>query len=236
MTTPPWSTGSDAGFTLLEILVGLAVSSLIMLGLSLSMKTINMGFDRATTSIGRQSTIAAGLYVVAGDIARIERAVDNPDAPTQFLFFGSRSEVIFVLAERPGNNRAGLYWVRLTVRKAGKGAELVRTRAPYHQGEHDLAAITWSDDVVLLRGDIQIDLSYRAPQAGLREWASGWQATNMLPGQFKIEITDTRTGRLRVPVFVQTLKITAEAACAAPGAPGCTLSSSGQLTGGSRSQ
>ena len=200
---------ADSGFTLLEILVGLAISSLVMVGLSLSMKTINQGFDQATVSIGRQATISTGLYVIAGDISRIERAIDDPDKPAQYLFLGNQSEAVYVLAERPGNNRAGLYWVRLLVRATKAGAELVRMRAPFIAGKNDIAAIEWTDEVVLLRGEISIQLSYRAPRLGLRQWASGWQTRNVLPTQIKIEVTDLKTGRLRVPVFVQTLKIDA---------------------------
>lgn len=230
------SAHSEAGFTLFEILIGLAISSLVMVGLSLAMKTVNQGFDQATVSIGRQATIATGLYIVAGDISRIERVIDNPDQPTQFLFFGSGNEAIYVLAERPGNNRAGLYWVRLLVRSTGKAGELVRQRAPYVEGQHDLTALEWSDEVVLMRGELAIALSYRAPRLGLREWASGWQARNMLPGQIKIEVTDTGTGRLRVPVFVQTLKISAEAGCAEPAGAGCSMAANGQLNAGTENQ
>jgi prepilin-type N-terminal cleavage/methylation domain-containing protein len=228
--------GADSGFTLLEILVGLVISSLIMVGLSLAMKTINMGFDQATVSIGRQGTIATGLYIAAGDISRIERVFDNPEQPGQFLFAGSRGEAVYILAERPGNNRAGLYWVRLLVRKTGDGAELVRMRAPYRQGQQDFAAIEWRDEVVLLRGGLAIELSYRAPRSGLRDWANSWLARNMLPGEIKIEIGDVGTGRLRVPVFVQTLKIGAEADCVAAGTPGCTMNSGGLISPPNRSQ
>ena len=228
--------GSQNGFTLLEILVGLMISSLIMVGLSLSMKTINMGFDSATRSLERQATITTGLDIVAGDISRIQRVVDNPESPRQFLFAGTRHETVYILAERPGNNRAGLYWVRLLVRKTDDGEELVRMRAPYSARQTDLAAINWRDDVVLLRGGVSIEISYRAPSAGLRSWANGWQARNMLPGEIKLEIVDIRTGRLRVPVFVAALKIGAEADCVIAGAPGCTIGTGGLLSGGSRSQ
>ena len=53
--------GSEAGFTLLEILVGLLISSLIMVGLSLGMKTINTGFDSAARLIARTGTLTTGL-------------------------------------------------------------------------------------------------------------------------------------------------------------------------------
>jgi prepilin-type N-terminal cleavage/methylation domain-containing protein len=219
----------DQGFTLLEVLVGLAISSLIMVGLSLAMRSINQGYDSTTQTIQRQGTMTTGLQVVTQDISRIERAVDDLNQPKRFLFSGRPREVIYVLAERPGNNSAGLYWVRLLVRDATDGEELVRMRAPFRRNEAELTAIGWDDEVVLLKGGVGIGLAYRAPRAGLRNWASSWDATTMLPGQIKIEITDLATGRLRAPALVGTLKIGAEASCTSADAPGCTLKSEGVL-------
>jgi prepilin-type N-terminal cleavage/methylation domain-containing protein len=224
--------GREDGFTLIEILVGLLVSSLIMVGLSLSMKTIDMGFNSAAKSLERQSTLATGLGIVAGDIARIQPVVDEPEHPTQFLFSGRRREAIYILAERPGNNQAGLYWVRLLVRKAAGGEELVRMRAPYARGQTAPPENSWNDEVVLLRGELAIEISYRAPRTGLRSWSGDWLAKNQLPGEIKLEIADIRTGRLRVPVFVGVLKIDAEADCVSPQAAGCTIDSGGIIGGG----
>jgi prepilin-type N-terminal cleavage/methylation domain-containing protein len=223
---------SKAGFTLLEILVGLLISSLIMVGLSLAMKTINTGFDSATRLIARTGTLTTGLHIVAGDISRIQRVFDNPEEPRQFLFTGARNEAVYILAERPGNNRSGLYWVRLVVRKTSDGQELVRMRAPYVAGTKDIAGIKWTDEVALLQGGVTIAMSYRAPRTGIRSWVNTWQARNMLPSQIKIEITDLRTGRLRVPAFVQTLEIAAEADCVVVKTPGCTMNTGGLITGG----
>lgn len=223
------SEDGESGFTLLEIMVGLLISSMIMVSLSMAIQSINRGFDQATQSLERQGTIATALHVVAEDISRIERPVDDPENPTRFLFTGKPQETIYILAERPGNNPAGLYWVRLLVRAGNDGTELVRMRAPYSPSATDLAAVAWGDEVVLIRGNMVIEFAYRAPRAKLRSWASGWEASNMLPGQVKIEITDLATGRLRVPAFVANLKINAEAACAMAETPGCTLKSEGAL-------
>lgn len=229
MVDPIVPNRGEAGFTLLEILVGLAISSLIMLGLSMAMGSINRGFDRTTAVIERQDGIAAGLHVVAGDLSHILRVLDDPAKPRRFLFSGGPEEAIYILGERPGNNEAGLYWVRLLVRKTAGGSELSRLRAPYVPGQTDIAALQWDDEVSLLRGKFAIALSYRAPRADLRSWAGTWLAQNMLPGEIKVELTDLATGRRRVPVFVVALKITAEADCVSAEAAGCTVKSGGVL-------
>lgn len=221
---------ADAGFTLIEILVGLAISSLIMVGLGAAMRTIDMGWNRTTQSVERQGEMSTAHHVLAGDIARIERAAVKGG----FLFAGTGSEAIYVLAERPGNNRAGLYWVRLLVREREGAVELVRMRAPFVSGGYDVGTIAWGDEVVLMRGDITVELSYRAPRAELRVWSTGWPAGNRLPEQIKIEVADRKTGLWLVPAMVLALEIDAEAACFDAGSSACTMNSDGALASGAR--
>jgi prepilin-type N-terminal cleavage/methylation domain-containing protein len=220
---------AEAGFTLLEILVGLAVSALIVVGLNAASASINRGFSQATRVIGRQDAIATGLAIVSGDISRILRVVDNPDNPQRFLFSGGSEELIYLLEERPGNNSAGVYWVRLSVRQDGPGFQLLRSRVPYLAGEIAPDADSWTDDVVVIAVDAAMEFSYRSPDNGLRDWTSDWQAGNQLPGQIRLRLSDLATGRLRVPDLVQTLKIGAEADCAVPAVSACTLQTAGAL-------
>ena len=226
----------ENGFTLLEIIIGLVISSLIMVGLSLALKTINMGFDSTTVLVERQSNISAGLAIVAGDIARIQRVVDNPEKPSRFLFSGNADSATYIMEERPGNNAAGLYWVRLETRSSGVFNELVRMRSPYVMGQNGIPALAWKDEVTILRGDFSIAFSYRSPMADLWNWSDSWQNQSFLPGEVRIELIDLRTGRLRVPGFVQPLKINAEADCVVLTQPGCTINTNGLLATGGSSQ
>jgi hypothetical protein len=227
---------AEGGFTLLEILIGLLVSSLILAGLSLAMGSINRGYEQTTAVIDRQGTLTTGLEVFNQDISRIERLVEDPANPTRFLFNGTPREMTYVLAERPGSNEDGLYWVRLAITKGNDGGDvLTRARAAFVRPVPALDSIAWKDHVVLIRGRMGLNFTYRAPRAGLRDWAGTWAASNMLPGQIRLEVTDMATGRARVPGFTATLKIAAEADCAEPGAPGCSMRNQGALTlGGSK--
>ncbi len=229
MRPHPVSSQSESGFTLLEILVGLLISSLILAGLSFAMKAINGGFERTSQSLERQGSIASALQIIDGDLSRILRVLDDPAKPQGFLFAGNESQVVFVLAERPAKTGAGLYWVRLQVRQINGGGEVARMRAPVLPGKADFAALDWRDEVVLLSGPYDITLAYRAPRFGFRSWASVWADQRMLPEQIKIEIRDPASGLLRVPVFVQSLKITAEADCVVAAAAGCTMKTKGQI-------
>ncbi len=116
----------ESGVTLLEVLVGLVVSSLILAGLSLAMGTVNRGYEQLGTVIDRQGETATGLTVFDDDVSRIARVPDDPEKPLAFLFSGLPREMIYVLGERPGSNEDGLYWVRLAIRAETRAERVVR--------------------------------------------------------------------------------------------------------------
>jgi prepilin-type N-terminal cleavage/methylation domain-containing protein len=214
------------GFTLFEILVGLVISSLIMVGLTASMRTVNAGWDAATAAIERQGAFAGGLPIIAEDIAHIERLANKTGQ--KFLFGGSPAEAAFIIAERDSQNRAGLYWVRLLVRSEAGVTELVRMRAPYRAGDEDPVAIDWKDEVVLLRGPYEIEMNYRAPRSGVADWRRYWEGENRLPQQFRLMIGDRSAG-ISLPEIVLALRIDAEVQCLANPGAGCTMTSRGVL-------
>ena len=225
----PTEPHGQGGFTLLEILVGLSISALIMVGLSMMTKTMNLAWIATNGILGNKDQVATGFYVIAGDISRIERMTDKPDDPQQFLFRGGPKEAIYLLAERPAFNQRGLYWIRLFVRSEDAETQLVRMRAPYEGRLQDFSGVGWSDAVVLLRGRYAINFSYRSGHGTATEWTASWDLSNSMPEQMRVEIWDPQSGQLVRPPFIQALRIGAEAACFDPQSTGCTLRSQGQL-------
>jgi prepilin-type N-terminal cleavage/methylation domain-containing protein len=219
---------SEQGFTLFEILVGLAISSLIMLGLSSAMRTMDMGWRRATEMGERQAMITTGLAVFGGDLARVQRIYDNPARPERFRFVGDKSEIIFPMIERDGHNEEGLYWIRYFLRKEGPDIELVRARGTYDAASLDLPSVVWRDTVVLLRGPFRMEFSYLPPVTG--SWDDNWPMQNRLPRQVRLDIETVRGRTLDVPPYVVALEQAAEIACANPESQFCTIKTGGTFT------
>ena len=48
-----------------------------------------------------------------------------------------------------------------------------------------------------------------------RDWSESWAAADAMPEQIRLTIADSATGRLRIPVIVQSLLVDAEVECAA---------------------
>jgi hypothetical protein len=121
----------------------------------------------------------------------------------------------YPLAERQGAAQGNFFLVRLRVEDADGLTQLIRECAPIAPGEVPGAGARWGDAVVLLEGPFDIGLAYRAQRSGDRRWAGAWSGTQAMPEQVRLTLADRRTGRLRIPMLVQSLPIDAEVECAA---------------------
>jgi general secretion pathway protein J len=219
----------ESGFTLLEILIGLAISALIMVGLSSAMRVVNMGWEQATDFGERQAMLKSGLRVFGGDIGHAERVFDDPAKPQAFLFAGTSSVMAFPMVERAGHNIKGLYWIRYEVRRAPEGVELVRWRAPFVLGRQDLAAIEWRDAVVLVHGPFDISFSYLSSAPSATSWSESWSMQNRLPRQVRLDIEGHGRTALVLPPYIATLRNSAELTCVRQDSNLCTLANGGTL-------
>lgn len=219
-------TGSgEAGFTLIEVLAALALASLILVSLNLAMSGVRQSVDRARESLSSQAALSAAADIFAGDAARILKIrLRGSDAGAGYLFEGSARSMVYPMADRRGAARPGLYLVRLTVQETDGQTLLVRDRAPLTAGGEMDGEPGWTEPVTLLEGGFDIAFAYRAPGKGVRAWSETWSGAEAMPEQLRLTITDRATGRLRMPVLVQALRVDAEPECAAGGS-GCGMAS-----------
>jgi len=218
------------GFTLLEIVVGLLIATMILTGLTAAARTINRGWQNGTGAALRQDMFDRALDVIAGDVARIERIVAPGEKAERYLFHGSATEMSYVLVDRPYPTAAQPYFVRLAVVGEGRSERLMRTRASYNAEAPDLATAPWGDEVILIEGGYSVGFSYRAPRAGIGQWTETWSLPNRMPEEVRIEIRHRHSGEMAIPPVVVALRIRAEPMCANPKASGCTVMTGGDLS------
>lgn len=213
--------GQQAGFTLVEVLAALAVSSLILVSLNLAMTTIRQGSETARGRLSDTAALSTAVEVFSNDIARIAMIRRNEEDKAQgYVFDGGPQQIIYPLTEWTGVTRAGLYMVRLRVDTSTQMTQLIRERAPLPAGASLEGDQEWVDPVVLLEGDYDVSFAYRAPRSGGRDWKDIWPGSPLMPEQIRLTVTDRKTGRLAMPVFTQPLGINGEVQCAAEG-PDC---------------
>jgi general secretion pathway protein J len=204
------------GFTLVEALAALTVASLILVSLNLASTTVRQGVERARQSLGSQAALSAAVGIFQRDAARIARLPrDGGEQAAGYLFEGSPGQMVYPLSEHQGASQGGLYLVRLRAENSEVGTQLIRDRAPLPPGEQPDQDPAWNDAVVLLEGPFDIAFAYRAQRTGARDWSENWSTPGAMPEQIRLTIEDRATGRLRVPVVVQSLLVDAEVACAA---------------------
>ncbi|WP_421693552.1 PulJ/GspJ family protein [Aestuariivirga sp.] len=214
ITASPSAGSRQSGFTLLEVLAGLILASLILVSLNLAMTAVNKGVARTRTSLGQQAGIATAIDIFGRDVARIAKIRRGEgEAFGGYLFDGRAGSVIYPLREDAGVTAPGLYLVRLSLREDKGLRQLIRERSPLALAGK-VGTPKWRDPVVLLQGPYEISFAYRAPSSGSREWSDTWDASSIMPQQIRLTIGDVATGRLRVPGFVQSLAIDSEVECA----------------------
>lgn len=205
----------ESGFTLVEVLAGLVLASLILVSLNMAMSAVGKGADRTRQRLGEQAEIGAAVDIFGRDVARIAK-IRRPAAPGEFtgyVFDGGREAMVYPLREQEALSEPGLFLVRLSVQHKDGQATLLRERAPLPARDDD-SLPAWRDPVVLLQGPYDIAFAYRAQRSGQREWSNGWKASEAMPEQIRLTVTNTATDRLRVPGFVQSLAIDSEVECA----------------------
>ena len=186
----------DAGFTLVEVLVALAVIGL-MSGLMLAM----MGQFRHLASADQKLTDEAALKKTAVHIAGLlERAERlpleiRPDAPLFFLQAGE-SSVRFLAVARSGALTSGLFEIEIGMEEQRGTKRLVQTISPRRAAKYAEGKVTFE---LLARAD-RLTLSFlqKSGAAGRAPvWSADWQTAGQLPAAVRVSIqAKDRSGSL----------------------------------------
>lgn len=215
--SPAASSRSDAGFTLVEALVAILLTSVIMAALAAVTAEWMPGWERGIGRLQRIDTLAAGLDRLADDIAAAE-IVSTQGAKAPPLFDGRELSLVFVRPTLNPNSTGGLEIVRIVQTSDDRGPILVRSTIPFtpdaaYAGEGD--AIAFANPVAMLRGPYSISFSY----AGVdRIWHDTWRQQVTLPRAVRIRLRDLAT--------LTTLAISTTAQIYAEVSPGCVSADS----------
>lgn len=204
-----------AGFTLIEMLVALIISSLLAVvlfnGLNLTVRS-SEAINRIQQESGRAFTIQHALRRILGG-ARNERVRDI-NGVQQVAFHGLEQEVIFVAPLTQLNDNSQLFWLKLTIEHQSDGdAQLVLKRRLYNQNpDEDIADALRSTQLDWIELSTELDLHgtfeilehspgaqfhfeyLSVDQANNVEWIDEWIEERDLPAMVRIhfDATDVR--------------------------------------------
>jgi general secretion pathway protein J len=208
----------EAGFTLIEALVALALTGLVLSALanvtSQWMPNWNRGMDR----IQRSEAIGLALQRIGADLAAAEYVPANRER-RQPLFDGSELSVMFVRTALGPNAGPGLDVVRIGETTDQREFLTVRSRAPFGplpQAASLSEQIQFVDPVVLFRSPFRLSFSYAGRD---RVWKSSWHEADRLPAAIMLTVRDAATERVLSVSTVTSVHADAAAGkdCSEPG-------------------
>ncbi|MGJ5180160.1 PulJ/GspJ family protein [Bradyrhizobium oligotrophicum] len=170
----------QAGFTLVEALVALALMGLLISALAAITAQWMPNWNRGLLRIQRNESLSVALDRISADIAAAEFI--RPDGETKsVLFDGSETSVSFVRVALGVRSGRGLDVVRIAEAGEGDGAVLTRKRAAFAPG----SARPLADPVVLLQAPYRVSFAYAGAD---RNFVPAWRASETLPAAVRVTV------------------------------------------------
>jgi general secretion pathway protein J len=208
----------EAGFTLIETLVALALTGLVLSALANITSQWLPNWSRGMDRIQRSEAIGLALQRIGADLAAAEYVSANREQQKP-LFDGSELSVTFVRTALGPNARPGLDVVQIGETADQREFATVRSRAPFGplpQAASLSEQIQFGDPVLLFRAPFRLSFSYAGRD---RVWKSSWHDADRLPDAIMLTVRDATTERVLSVSTVATVHAEAPAAksCAQPG-------------------
>jgi general secretion pathway protein J len=186
---------AEGGFTLIEAIVALALTSLVLYALANITAQWLPNWNRGVGRIQRAEEIGIALQRIAADLAAAEYVRANRDAERP-LFDGSELSLTFVRTAVGPNVGPGLDIVHVGEAKDRQGFVTVRSRArfaPLPIGSSLSEHVHLGDPVVLLHAPFRLSFAYAGPD---RVWKSTWHEADKLPAMIRLTVRDSTSQRV----------------------------------------
>jgi len=201
--------GSEAGFTLIEVLIATMLMTVILAALATVTAQWLPNWNRGMAHVQRAERLAIGLERIAADLSVAEMMPLNADAKAP-LFEGGELSITFVRTAVGPNTRPGLEIIRLIEKADDQGLALVRERAPFAPMPAD-AQLRFADQVVLIRSPFRVSFSYAGPG---HVWQKQWRGQKQLPDMIRISVRDIASGQVLAVSSAAIVHVNAPAECA----------------------
>lgn len=194
-TLPIKRRASEAGFTLIETLIALALTGLVLSALATITSQWLPNWNRGVERIQRSESISLALQRISADLAAAESVPANREQ-NQPLFDGSELAVTFVRTMMGPNARPGLDVVRIGESTDRGNFVTVRSRtafSPLPPATSLSEQLRFGDPVVLLRSPFRLSFAYAGRDM---VWKSNWRDLEKLPSAIRLTIRDAATERV----------------------------------------
>lgn len=228
--THPDRHANQAGMSLVEVMVALAVVALTFAAAVGGLRVLARSGDRGTALIERHDMLSRGLDALRHDFERMERVTSKRGRATEFLFSGDEKGVTFVAVEPPIPSEAGPYFIVYSIERSQEGNALLRGRAPFDASAKSLQRLKTQDEVAVLDGAYDFRFSYLERKGGRERWVGKWADRDRLPELIRLEIAGLSAGSRPLQPLILRPRTNAEPACIKDAGRPCTMRTQGVLT------
>ena len=189
------------GFSLIEVLVALAISSVIIVTTATLIHMVAGTFDRGTRAVDAADRLVLALERLASDFGSARFVVwktaggpalafsaeqANGEKPARIAFVGDGS-----IGSGPQRDEL----INLTVERSNGVTRLVRRRAAWTNPDALVEQMPFGDTVVLIEGNLDISFLFGGidPGGGL-VWSKTWIGETTLPRFVRLILRDRSTG------------------------------------------
>jgi general secretion pathway protein J len=205
-----WDQRSEAGFTLIEALVALALAGLVLSTLATLTAQFLPNWNHGIDRIQNNELISISMQRIAADLAAAEFVPAGRDSRKP-LFDGSPLSVTFVRTAIGPNAGIGLDVVRIGETLNQGRLVMVRSRAafaPIPQGAPPAEQLQLSDPVVMLRAPLQLSFAYAGRDRVFRD---EWRDAEKLPVVIRLTVRDAVSDQVLAASTVTPVHIDAPA-------------------------
>jgi general secretion pathway protein J len=207
---------SEAGFTLIEALVALALTGLVLSALATITAQFLPNWNRGIDRIQRSELIGISMQRIAADLAAAEFIPAGSDEKNEKdkkkpLFEGTPLSVTFVRTAIGPNAGIGLDVVRIGETTDRGQLVTVRTRTgftPLPQGASPSEQLRFTDPVVLLHAPLRLSFAYAGPD---KVFHDDWHDADKLPVTIRLTVRDTTSDHVLAVSTVTPVHVDAPA-------------------------
>ena len=178
------------GFTLLELLVTMALLSILMLGMASALRTMAQTEERVDARLADadEFRVATGfLRNIMGRVSVRKKAVPLVQGVSPYMFMGAPDAVAWVGIMPARHGAGGRNFFRLAVESIQGDSALVIRFLPWSEST-EFPDWSQAENRVLVRGVISFALSYEDARQAAPVWMSTWERIDSLPERVRIEL------------------------------------------------
>jgi prepilin-type N-terminal cleavage/methylation domain-containing protein len=215
------------GFTLVEVLAALAITSVIIGATVALTHNVALYFDRGTRGVAEGERLLLAVERLAADIGSARFAWRATEAGSALAFTGEPgtgeepAKLIFVTAGASAKDQHGDEVVGLSIEQQGELTRLVRRRAAWWGPRTRFEDLTLGDPVILLEGKFLMSFDFGRVTRDAVAWNDSWKDQPTLPRIVRFILRDRASGADLLAGNEFLVRADASGGCAQQGASGC---------------